>query len=67
MSFCSMFFGMCFVSMYKTFGLSNGIDDLTLSIAGSIGAAGSAVSKLVCGVLLDKLGFKIVYGGALAT
>ena len=62
MAFCSMFFGMVFISLYKIFGLMNDIDDLTLTVAGTIGAVGGSISKFACGILMDKLGFKVVYG-----
>lgn len=65
MAFCSMFFGMCFVSLYKIFGLMNNIDDLTLTISGTLGAIGNSGSKFVCGILMDKFGFKKVYGAIL--
>lgn len=61
MGFCSIFYGMYMISVYKILGEDNGIDDLTLTIAGSCGAVANAASKFGSGLLVDRYGFKKIY------
>ena len=65
MAFCSMFFCIYIISTYKIYGSSEDIDDFTLTMAGSLGAVANASSKLMCGILVDKYGFKKVYWAVL--
>ena len=46
---------------YKILGQDQGIDDLTLTAAGSIGAVFNGGAKVIAGILVDKIGFKVIY------
>ncbi len=62
MGFFTIFFGFFMASAYKTYGLSVGLHDTTLSMAGAIAFATNGSSRLVIGSLLDYFNFKTVYG-----
>jgi MFS family permease len=62
MAFFSAFYGLYMASVYKTLGLENDIDDLTLTWAGSLGSLSNGVSRFGWGLIVDKFGFKKTYG-----
>lgn len=57
----SAFYGLYLVAAYKIFGKENHIDDFTLTFAGSLGSIMNGGSKVLCGILADKIGFKKIY------
>lgn len=62
MAFCSAFYGLYMASVFKSFGLSEAdIDDLTLTLAGSLGGIMNGAGRIVWAALQDKYGFKLIY------
>ena len=61
MAFCTNFYGSYIVAVYKILAEEVGIDDLTMTITGSLSAVVNASSKLGCGLLVDRFGFKFMY------
>jgi len=61
MLFFTTFYGLLMASVFKIFGETKNIDDLTLTIAGSLGAFSNGVSRFFMATLQDKIGFKKVY------
>lgn len=57
----SGFYGLYLVAAYKIFGKENHIDDFTLTFAGSLGSVLNGGSKVLNGILADKIGFKKIY------
>jgi len=58
MLFFGTFYGAYMAANYK---FISELDDVTLTIAGSVGAIFNGGSRLMWGVLLDKYGFRKVY------
>lgn len=53
---------MYMASVFKSFGSVEGsIDDMTLTVAGSIGGACNGLSRVFWATLDDKFGFKKIY------
>jgi hypothetical protein len=46
MIFCSAFYGMYMAGAFKNFGSKEGIDDKTLTLAGSLGSACNGLSRV---------------------
>jgi nitrate/nitrite transporter NarK len=65
MAYFSCFYGFYMASTYKNLGIDFGIDDLTLTIAGSVGSFFNGASRFGWGILADKYGFKLIYGALL--
>ena len=58
MLFFSTFYVMLMAGIFKVFGLSKGIDDFTLTVAGSLGAIANGGSRIFWAALQDRIGFK---------
>lgn len=66
--FLGNIFPMIFTYSFKIFGTHNGIDDMTLTWAASIGSGlVNGLSRLVMGYLSDKIKFKYLLGGIFLT
>lgn len=57
----SAFYGLYLTAAYKILGIEYHIDDLTLTLAGSLGSVTNGISKILTGILADKFGFKPLY------
>lgn len=63
MLYCSTFYGMFLLSNFKVFGsIEGGIDDFTLTLAYIVGSTLNGIFRVVCAAMLDKIGFKKIYG-----
>lgn len=62
MLFCSVFYGILLVATFKNFGsVRGGIDDTTLTLAGSVGALVNGIFRVLWSLLLDKYSFRTIY------
>ena len=60
--FNGIFFGAFLASVYKDYGNDGDLSDAELTVTGAIGAIGNGVSRILWASLLDKYGFRKVYG-----
>jgi hypothetical protein len=51
---------MMMASIFKVFGQEKGIDDYTLTAAGSLGALANGISRFSWPILQDKYSFNLV-------
>ncbi|CDW78984.1 UNKNOWN [Stylonychia lemnae] len=60
MLFLSMFYGMFMANAFKSLGVKNNLDDITLTIAGSIGSIMNGGSRIFWPIQQDKSSFEWV-------
>lgn len=65
MLYGSMFYGLFLVNAFKNFGSKKISDDGFLTLVGGIGGAMNGLSRLFWASLMDKYGFKRIYGALL--